>query len=87
MIGIIRKVKKIEKHLDYIFNNISDARIVLKKKDGTAYRGKTFYTGLIESDTKLVERLEKADIDFFDSRGYIIGTGMCTRERAILWYR
>ena len=37
--------------------------IVLKKKDGTAYRGKTFYTGLIESDTKLVERLEKADID------------------------
>lgn len=38
--------------------------IVLKKKDGTAYRGKTFYTGLIESDTKLVERLEKADIDF-----------------------
>lgn len=38
--------------------------IVLKKKDGTAYYGKTFYTGLIESDTKLVERLEKADIDF-----------------------
>ncbi|MBE5937765.1 MAG: ATP-dependent zinc metalloprotease FtsH [Lachnospiraceae bacterium] len=38
--------------------------IILKKKDGTPFRGKTYYTGLIESDIELVERLEKADVDF-----------------------